>query len=67
MSKAPSVRSFARRIAHQEGVKSISNHDLDFIIWEKTGFPCFWQGDPLTCFEQQLREAFREWQLLMYQ
>ena len=54
-------RTFARRIAHQEGIKPISNADLEYFIWERTGWPAFWDGpDPLECFERQLRTAFRE-------
>ena len=54
------VLSFARKIAHEEGLKPVSNDTLKYIMWEKTGYPCFWIGDPLECFERQLREAFRE-------
>ncbi len=27
---------------------------LEFVIWNWTGFPCFWAGDPETIFRQQL-------------
>ena len=55
------VRTFARRIAHSEGFKPISNVALWHIIWEKTGYPCFWDSDPpIECFERQLRAAFQE-------
>ena len=55
------VRTFARRIAHQEGIKPISNVLLEYIIWERTGFPHFWISDPpIQCFENQLRQALQK-------
>lgn len=30
--------------------------ELDYIIWNKTGFPSFFRGDPILCFRRQLRE-----------
>ena len=54
------VLSFARKIAHEEGVRPASDAMLDYVIWEYTGYPSFWDGDPVRCFERQLREAFRK-------
>ena len=31
------------------------NDDIEFILWEKTGYPVFWNGDPIRCLAQQLR------------
>src|SRR3990167_3285833 len=36
-----------------------SDDEVEFILWEKTGFPCFWRGDPVRCLAQQLRR-FKE-------
>lgn len=30
--------------------------EVNFIIWEKTGYPEFFSGDPETCLRQQLRQ-----------
>jgi hypothetical protein len=40
----------------REYFPNISDTDLDCIIWGKTGFPCFFDGDPETVFRQQLAE-----------
>lgn len=32
--------------------------EVSYILWNHTGFPCFWHGDPETCLRQQL-EAYR--------
>lgn len=61
MAKGPkTVMGFARKIAHQEGIKPISNVALDLIIWGRTGYPHFWDGDPIPTFERQLRQAFQD-------
>lgn len=36
---------------------NVNIHILHDIIWEYTGFPSFWSGDPETCFRKQLKEA----------
>ena len=48
----------AMRIAH-EVFADVPNDDegekyLEFVIWNWTGFPCFWAGDPETKFREQL-------------
>lgn len=48
----------ARKIATEHGCSELSDADLDYIIWEYTGYPSFWVGDPATCFESQLRGYF---------
>jgi hypothetical protein len=30
--------------------------DVEFILWEKTGWPCFFRGDPVVCIREQLRK-----------
>ena len=42
-----------------------SDENLDHIIWEKTGFPSFWQipkdgKTPEECFRAQLKRATEE-------
>ena len=53
----------ARRIAHQEGIKPATDHFLDYVLWEHTGYPAFWQledGETVErCATRQLRLAFR--------
>ena len=29
------------------------------ILWEHTGYPCFFQGDPVECATEQLHQYFR--------
>ena len=31
-----------------------SDEEASFILWEKTGWPSFWHGDPETCLREQL-------------
>ena len=53
--------SFARKIAHEEGIKPATNKLLEVVIWEQTGYPCFWPtGNAEAVFTKQLREAFRK-------
>ena len=34
-----------------------TNADIDYILWEKTGFPCFWKTeDTEACLREQLAE-----------
>ena len=32
---------------------------LGYVLWNRTGYPCFWDGDPATVCRQQL-QAFRD-------
>ena len=32
--------------------------DITEILWNETGYPCFWDGDPETCLRQQLHDFF---------
>lgn len=43
----------------------LSDDEREFILWEKTGWPCFWspkkgERTPEDCLRRQLREAFVE-------
>ena len=59
------VLTFARRIAHSEGIKPVKNVDLEYAIWERTGYPAFFRprkGETsLDVLERQLRTEFRRW------
>lgn len=55
------VLTFARRIAHSEGFKPITNQNLEYLVWERTGYPAFWTTDNILAeFEAQLRQAFQD-------
>ena len=51
--------SFARRVAKEHGL-SLDKETLNGVIWENTGFPCFFMGNHLEEFDRQLTEFFRE-------
>ena len=38
--------------------RTVTDEQADYILWEHTGFPEFWQGDPETCCREQVREFF---------
>lgn len=37
-----------------------TDEQLGYILWNHTGFPCFWDGDPETCMRQQLQDYKNE-------
>ena len=37
----------------------MSDGCADMILWNCTGFPAFWTGDPIKCLTKQLRHAKR--------
>jgi len=43
----------------KEILGDLSDDILEFIIWEYTGYPSFFDGNPEECFRAQLRE-FKE-------
>jgi len=44
----------------REYFPNASDDEVGFILWEKTGYPCFWETDNTeTCLRKQLRE-FKE-------
>ena len=53
----------ALEVVQQEGRKilgeEISDKDADWILWEHTGFPCFWP-DRTASPEENLRRQVRE-------
>jgi hypothetical protein len=38
----------------REYFPTAKDDELDFILWDKTGWPAFWNGDPETCLREQL-------------
>jgi hypothetical protein len=36
----------------------LSDDEVSFILWEHTGFPCFWEGDPVPSCVRQLHTFF---------
>jgi len=55
----PTWRDTARGVAWEFG-RDISPEEADYLLWEHTGFPEFWNGDPGACCRQQLREFFAQ-------
>lgn len=36
---------------------NLTDAEVDWILWEETGFPSFFDGDPLTVCTHQINEA----------
>ena len=49
--------TFTQRVAREHGHK-ISREEAGMVLWEFTGFPAFWDGDPMECLDRQLTELF---------
>ncbi len=49
--------TFAQRVAQEHG-HNIDRETANFVLWEYTGFPSFWDGDPMECVDRQLSEFF---------
>ena len=47
----------ARSVAWEFGI-DLGPDEADHVLWEYTGFPAFWSGDPIECCTRQLREHF---------
>lgn len=55
-----------RNLVFAEALKvgvDITTIDADYVLWEETGYPCFWRigvdgGTPLECLRTQLRAFF---------
>ena len=39
---------------------TVKDDDLEYIIWEQTGYPCFWPDGTKTP-EENFRTQVREW------
>ena len=50
----PLTGAVAIRIA-REYFPDANEETLGYILWNHTGFPGFWKGDPETCLREQLR------------
>ena len=54
------ILTYARKIAHEEGIKPVSSELVEYVIWEMTGYPTFWRtSDALKEFTEQLHRGFR--------
>ena len=42
----------------QEFDRTVTDADIDYILWEHTGFPAFFDGDPEECVRRQVKEYF---------
>jgi len=49
--------AIAKEVAEASGA-TIQAEDLEYFIWECTGWPAFFDGDPETVFRAQLKKAF---------
>lgn len=47
----------ARKVAAEFRVVLL-DAQADHVLWEHTGFPSFWKGDPEECCTRQLRDFF---------
>src|SRR5688500_15002370 len=47
----------ARTVGHQYGY-ALSDDEAAVLLWEHTGYPSFWEGDPAKCCEAQLVSYF---------
>ena len=59
MMKKPKKKSplqIAREIFPEVPKGKKGDNSLGYIIWNFTGYPSFWDGDPETCFRRQLQE-----------
>lgn len=57
MSDDQTWAELARGVAEEFGL-ILSDDEVDYALWEHTGYPSFWQGDPAECCKAQLREHF---------
>ncbi len=49
------VKETARGLGH-----SISDDEAGYILWNETGFPCFWDGAPTLCIQRDVTRCFRD-------
>jgi hypothetical protein len=60
MGTAVSVSAEVRKKARQFGF-ALSDAQVEYIVWSKTGYPCFWprpDKTPLQNFQKQLYDFF---------
>lgn len=51
--------TFAQRVAREYGF-DIDRDEANEVLWEYTGYPSFWDGNPVECVDRQLTEFFVE-------
>ena len=55
MNKKKKGKTFGEVV--REYFPDASNDEIDFILWETTGYPSFWETDDVeACLRKQLRE-----------
>lgn len=54
-----SIGEIVTEEAANKGV-TVPENMIEVIIYEATGYPCFWTGDPEECFRKQLSEFFEK-------
>ena len=54
MAKASCIQT-VQRIASEMGYPLIDVHTCEYILWEHTGYPGFFLGDPQRALEAQIR------------
>lgn len=45
----------------REYFPDIDDDQIEYIVWNRTGYPCFWKGDP----EESLRESLAEYKVVV--
>ena len=59
--KCLTATQLARRVCRENGVKQVTPDFLEYLIWERTGWPCFWQTkNPVKEMRGQLEMAVRD-------
>jgi len=51
--------TFTQRIGREHGFE-VSREDAGYILWNHTGYPSFWDGDPIECLDRQVTEFFQK-------
>ena len=48
-------------VAWSRNILNLTDDNVEYILWEHTGFPGFWDGrDPEACLRRQVNEFFDE-------
>lgn len=48
----------AKDVGREFGI-TLDDKQADYMLWNHTGFPSFWKGDPIEECRAQLRAAFK--------
>jgi len=57
--RMPTVGEVVREECLKAGV-TLKDADVEYVLWEKTGYPCFWPDSTKTP-EENLRMQVKEW------